>query len=67
MEILTINATAKKYNLPPFMLRSMQRQGTLPGFYSASRFYVNCDLLLQKIDADSRAAMSGGTDGDVAS
>ena len=63
MEILTINATAKKYGLPQFMLRGMQKRGELPGFYSASRFYVNCDMLLQKIDADSRAAMSGKDDG----
>ena len=59
MEYLTINATAKKYNLPAWVLRSMQKRSELPGFYSESRFYVNCDLLLQKLEADSRAAMSG--------
>ena len=60
MEILTINATAKKYGLPQFMLRGMQKRGELPGFYSASRFYVNVPMLLEKLDADSKASMTTG-------
>lgn len=58
MEILTINATSKKYGLPQFMLRGMQKRGELPGFYSASRFYVNVPMLLEKLDADSKASMT---------
>lgn len=58
MEFMTINATAKKYNLPPFMLRTMLKENRLPGFYSASRFYVNCDMLMEKLEADSKASMN---------
>ena len=60
MEILTINAPAKKYGLPQFMLRGMQKRGELPGFYSASRFYVNVPMLLEKLDSDSKASMTTG-------
>ena len=54
MEILTINATAKKYNLPRFMLRTMLKENQLPGFYSASRFYVNCDMLMEMLEAECK-------------
>lgn len=60
MELLTINQTAEKYHLPGHMLRQMQKRGELPGFYSASRFYVNTSLLLAKLDADSRANVTTG-------
>ena len=59
MEILTINATAKKYNLPRFMLRTMLKENQLPGFYSASRFYVNCDMLMEMLEAECKARMKG--------
>ena len=58
MELLTINQTAEKYHLPGHMLRQMQKRGELPGFYSASRFYVHTEMLLDKLDADAKASMT---------
>ena len=60
MELLSINATAEKYHLPGHMLRQMQKRGELPGFYSASRFYINVPMLLEKLDADSKASVTTG-------
>lgn len=57
MEILTINATSKKYGLPRWMLRTMQKENRLPGFYSASRFYVNCDMLMEMLEAESKSSV----------
>lgn len=60
MKLLTINETAKECELPAYMLRQMLKHGELPGFYSASRFYVNVPMLLEKLESDSRANMSNG-------
>ena len=57
MELLTIRDVSKKYGLPDFMLRSMQKRGELPGFYSGNRFYVNCDLFLKEIENKSMSSM----------
>ena len=52
---LTINATAKHYDLPVWMLRTLQKRGELPGFSSGNRFYVDCELLMQHLEATSKA------------
>lgn len=56
-QYLTINAAAKEFGLPAFALRSMQKRGECPGFFSGSRFYVNCDMLAEKLDAECRSSM----------
>ena len=42
------------------MLRQMQKRGELPGVFASTRFYVNTSLLLEKLDADSKASMTTG-------
>lgn len=55
---LTINATAKHYELPEWMLRSLLKRGELPGFYAGSRFYIDTQLLTEKLETISRANMT---------
>lgn len=57
MTFLTINQTAKVVGLPHTCLRTMLATGNLPGFYSGSRFYVNLDMLRDKLEQDSRSTM----------
>ena len=54
MQFLSINSTAKELGLPPFLIRSMQKRGECPGFFSGSRFYVNVDLLREQLENASR-------------
>lgn len=55
MQFLTINQTARAVGLPHTCLRGMLATGSLPGFYSGNRFYVNLDLLREKLEQDSRS------------
>ena len=57
MAFLTINRAAAAVGLPHTLLRAMLAKSELPGFYSGNRYYVNLDLLREKLEADSRAAM----------
>lgn len=57
---MTIRQTAAAGILPEHRLRAMRSAGTLPGFLSGTRFYVNVDALAQKLRAASEA---GGADG----
>lgn len=45
----TIRQTAGTTDIPEFRLRAWVKQGKVPGFYSASRFYVNVPLLLEGV------------------
>jgi hypothetical protein len=57
MEYLTLNQAGNRGPIPAYRLRLMQKQGTLPGFFSGNRFYVNYTLLLEQIDRECKAAM----------
>ena len=57
MQFLTINQAAKAIGLPHSRLRAMLAAHALPGFYAGTRYYVNLDLLREKLEEDSRAAM----------
>ena len=61
MQFLTIPQTGATYKIPVALLRTMQKQGRLPGFFSGSRFYVNIDLLMEQLDQESRSAVNGNT------
>ena len=58
MQFLTINATAREIGLPHTCIRAMVKRGECPGFYSGNRFLVNVDQFREKLEQDSRAAMS---------
>ena len=53
---LTINQAAKELDLPNWTLRTMHRNGEVPGFYAGSRFYVNIELLLKHLEDKSKAS-----------
>ena len=57
-QYMTLPATAKAFELPLFMLRTMQKRGECPGFFQGTRFYVNTTMLAEKLEQDSRSAMS---------
>lgn len=59
MELITITEAGRRGPLKPWRLREMQKQGKLPGVRAASRFYVNYELLLQQLEAES-ARNAGG-------
>lgn len=61
LHFLTIRQTAAAGILPEHRLRQMQHQGTLPGFFSASRFYVNVSALQEQLKASASAG--GGENG----
>ena len=65
MQFLTIRQAAKAVGLPDTCLRGMLATGNLPGFYggeNGGRFYVNFDLLLAKLEQDSRSTMEKRTE-----
>lgn len=51
----TIRQTAAAGILPEHRLRAMRAAGTLPGFFSASRFYVNVTALQEQLQASTSA------------
>lgn len=55
MRFKTIRPAAEEVNLPHTCLRKMLANNSLPGFQSGNRYYVNMDLLIAKLDAESRA------------
>ena len=59
MSFKTINVSAECAKIPASTLRRMLAKGELPGFYSGNRFYVNYEMLLEKLEQDSLNAMSG--------
>ena len=48
----TIRQTAQLGIMSIYGLRLRLAQGTLPGFYSGSRFYVNLDKLLSEMNGE---------------
>ena len=58
MRFLTINQTAREIGLPHTCLRSMLAGGQLPGFYAGTRYYVNVDVLREKLDTECRSNAS---------
>lgn len=58
MSFKTINVSADCAKIPASTLRRMLAKGELPGFYSGNRFYVNYEMLLEKLERDSLNAMS---------
>ena len=52
MRFLTINQTAKELGLPAYAVRTLQKQGQVPGFYNGNRYYVNLDLFKQKLTGE---------------
>ena len=51
MNFQTINQVAAQGILPEYRLRQMQHQGTLPGFLSGTRFYVDVGQLQETLRA----------------
>lgn len=58
-KFLTIRETAKKGILSEKYLRTMEKQGRLPGIYSGNRFLVNYPLLLEQLDRESLTKTKG--------
>jgi len=56
MKFLTIRQTAKEFGIPEFAIRTMQKCGEVPGFYSGSRFYVNAEKFEEKLLAAEESA-----------
>lgn len=61
MTFVTIRTAAKAVGLPDTCLRRMQKDNACPGFQSGNRFYVNLDMLIAKLDEESRANDTGKT------
>lgn len=57
---LTVTQTAARGPISLYRLRLMQRAGTLPGFYSGSRYYVDTLRLDQQIDAECASRALAG-------
>lgn len=62
MNIDTICGLARKKKYPEAMLRRMLKENRLPGFYSASRYYVNVDMLEAQLSAECTANANGNTE-----
>ena len=62
MSFKSINVSAESAKIPASALRRMLAKGELPGFYSGNRFYVNYEMLLEKLERDSLNAMNGKSD-----
>lgn len=50
----TIRETARMLNFPEYSLRQMRARGTLPGFSSGTRYYVNVDKLLELMNGTEK-------------
>lgn len=58
---VTIREAAKRPDTPTeWALRRMAHEGKLPGFYAASRFYINLPQLLERLEALSMEAIANG-------
>lgn len=58
-KLMTIRQTAKAKIAPEYYLRTLEKQGRLPGVRSGNRFLVHTGLLIEQLDRESRAAASG--------
>lgn len=50
LKFATINGAAKELCVPASRLRDWVKQGKVKGFYSGSRFYVNCAQLQESLE-----------------
>lgn len=57
---MTINQTVSETGFSEGMLRAWLKRGKLPGFYAATRYYVNVPMLMQMLDDESRLNASLG-------
>nr|DAR40839.1 MAG TPA: Regulatory protein [Caudoviricetes sp.] len=57
---MTINQTVSETGFSEDMLRTRLKRNKLPGFYSATRYYVNVPMLMQMLDEESRLNASIG-------
>lgn len=48
----SIREAARRGPLSEYCLRSMEKQGKLPGVYSGKKFLVNYAKLLEQLDAE---------------
>lgn len=58
-KFLTIRQTAEAKILSEHHLRTMVKQGRLPGIRAGNRFLVNVPLLIEQLDQESKTATSG--------
>lgn len=59
---VTISQAAEETGINEWRLRKMKAEGRLPGFYAASRFYVNLDMFREMILRE--CAKNAGLDGE---
>lgn len=55
MSFMTIREAAKAGILPEHELRRRVKCGKLPGIYAGVKFLINIDLLIEQLDAESKA------------
>lgn len=55
----TFKGAANKYGWPEYRLRQWCKQGVLPGFFSGSRFYIDCGRLQDQLDTYGRPTGNG--------
>ena len=60
MDFVTVNEAGRRGPIPAYRLRQMQKEGKLAGFFSGNRFYLDYDLLLEQIRAESMNQRGGG-------
>ena len=51
----TINQAADALGIPRHWLRRAQKLGRVPGFYAGTRFYVNVQMLQEKLVHDTES------------
>lgn len=56
---LSIRETAKALRLPENFVRRSVRLGRVPGFYSGTKYYVNLELFVEKLEHDSKSYTDG--------
>ncbi len=64
-EYKTYKQAALKYGWPDYRLRQWGKQGLLPGFYSGTRFYIDCERLREQLETYGRP-MGNSEGGSVA-
>ena len=56
MRLMTVKKTAQMLDLSESMLRSWIKMGECPGIQHGNRFYINVDMLIEKIEEMSRVS-----------
>lgn len=55
MKFETVKQTVQQCHISENLLRRMIKQGTAPGYFSGTRFYVNVDKLMAMLDNSTAA------------